>query len=1241
MPPPSPTPTCPQCGRSMRLKEARRGAHAGKKFWSCSGYPDNCKATLEVDGAGRSAPTGEPKFRRRVPWSDGACARPGWVCRYATAGATLRASRALDPAARRNALCWIARTDTPHTASLGDAESNALHVFEKILQRGTAPPIDPRSETRLLKAYGLGDRTQPAPLPGDCSLRLRPDFDVPPANALLQDDAAASPLDPNLPYDSAEERRFHTEWLPRRLGSVAPQWFIPQAPLESLVRARGHEVSGARRVDFLVVAPWLKPFVVEIDGQQHDSQTALDDDRDEELTGAGYDIVRIPVAELRQGSGPNLEDIRARWAAPPAPLPRDQSDLLVRAAGIHRFSLAIVEALRSGFLFASPWRIEIVSPSRVDAEELIPYFDLFWAINRLSGASLAPTHIEISSGATWANLALGPDGYLPENGAEHSDTPQVRIHLQPEFPPLAPLPTDRSSPAVVIRTAHLPVEPIEPPSVEARVLQPERNPSELKPALAVVLTAVFAKENFREGQLDALTEILAGRDCAVLLPTGAGKSLIYQLAGLVLPGSALIIDPLVALMEDQAEGLREYGIDRVTTISGFQTKQGLLSSELNRIASGESLFTFVAPERLQQLTFRKALKAQVQINPINLAVIDEAHCVSEWGHDFRPAYLNLGRLLREYCADAGGSPPPLLALTGTASRAVLRDVLIELEVDRGSERSVVRPRTFDRKELQFHIAVTTPQLCEGVLSGMLGQLPKRFNLPLGTFFSPRGDGTCSGIVFCPHVNGEHGLDGVARHIQDVIGRPPARYAGGAPKNFSGDWDLSKRKAARDFKDNREPVLVSTKAFGMGIDKPNIRYVIHYGIPTSIEGYYQEVGRAGRDRQHAACGLILIDFDERRSRILLDDTRPLEAMRQEREAIRKADQDDVTRQLWFHLKAFRGVDAEISALSSLLDEVGSLNVAQSVDVPMPDDNKERERAIHRLVVLGVLRDYTVDWGSRSFRLIIQHATSTQVIEHLCRYIRRYQPARVKSIRERVEHAASVPLRDAVIECGRELIGFIYDTVERSRRRSLREIWLAAREGARDPNTEFRRRILDYLTQGDIAPALEALIDRDRFEPQGWLDLLAEVRDPEDARELRGNAARLLSSYPDHPGLLLGRALSEAVDPTGDVRELASNLRMALASATERYGVSEQALGALVDGLLRLTAEYRSSASTAVVAVADSLSLATETVRETLTRAARGEAEDAGLGILGLARRLEATERALEAILDDCMRSKHGR
>ena len=701
----------------------------------------------------------------------------------------------------------------------------------------------------------------------------------------------------------------------------------------------------------------------------------------------------------------------------------------------------------------------------------------------------------------------------------------------------------------------------------------------------------------------------------------------------------MVVDPLVSLMEDQVRGLAANGIDRVALMSGFQTQQGNRESAQASIAAGEALFTFVSPERLQQRGFRSTLKAASQSAAINLCVVDEAHCVSEWGHDFRTSYLHLGRVLRDVCEDIEGLPPPVLALTGTASRAVLRDVLIELGIERHSERAVVRPKTFDRPELHYDIRVASPDDAGAVLQGALRSLPPQFGLPDSEFFRARGADTASGLVFCPHVNGQYGTVGIAKELEGILTQRPGIYAGGAPKGWdAAGWDSTKRKNAAAFIQNTNP-LVSTKAFGMGIDKPNVRYVVHFGIPGSIESYYQEVGRAGRDRSAARCVLVLIEFDEERSRRSLSEETDLEETRDLAE-VKWRESDDVTRQLFFHLRSFNGIAEELQDIETLIAGIGDLGKRQVLEIPFDDSKTARERAIYRLAVLGVVDDYVVEFGSKRFDATLANSDASSVVDATLRYIGRSTPGRVNAIRESLVSTRDTELREAVLACSRVLIEFIYDTVERSRRRSLREMWLAARETRADPDIGFRQRILDYLSQGDVAPVLERLAEKDAVDLSDWFGPLENVGVGPDAGELRGNAARLLVSFPDHPGMLLARAWAELLDLPDDAKsqryqqgliEFESNIRTALQAGSERYGLDEDDYAELSRWLLA-HAEGKLGAEAATVRAFLGSGILNTPVADALSKSLSAPGGDADLRRYALAQQLRDASTSIDDALD---------
>ena len=817
----------------------------------------------------------------------------------------------------------------------------------------------------------------------------------------------------------------------------------------------------------------------------------------------------------------------------------------------------------------------------------------------------------------------GPVSFEPEDARA-----DVMVRLEPFRTGFDSLErSNREVPEIVVRSAHLPVlvgddlfEPGGRPDLNSADLR------EVELALTEVLQAVFAKQSFREGQLEALVEIMEGRDCTVLLPTGGGKSLIYQMAGICQPGRTIVVDPLIALIEDQQRGLAEHGIDKVVGISSFQVAQGRLNKLLGQVTSGDALFIFVTPERFQQRNFRKSIRSLTQATSINLTVIDEAHCVSEWGHQFRTSYLTLGRTLRDVCKDAYGSSPPLLALTGTASRAVLKDVLNQLDISTDSERSIIRPSSFDRPELAMATRQCSPDESAAVLTGSLRALPSRFGVQGAEFFRPQKERTYSGLVFCPHVNGEYGITALQSTAAAVVGFVPAIYSGaspwkdGKPIFEAMKWEWQKREFAERFKSNDVPLMVSTNAFGMGIDKPNIRYVLHYGLPGSIEAYYQEIGRAGRDQGEAFCLLIWNERDRNRSDRLTVIDGGLENIRREHTSIRRIDSDSITQQLFFLLNTFKGAKVELAEIEGVIDNAEFLpNLGKRKTIELAKGTNEeasnRERAIYRLMLLGIVEDYLVE-ASR-FVVNLVSISSAGVAEALVEFIRRTDPASQRpSVDGFVSNADKMEIREAVSKAARELINFIYDVIVESRRRSLREMYVAVRDTSPEGD-ELRERVLDYLSRGDLSPVLENLIESSEFDYISWEEALDKLEGMEDARELRGNSARLLASYPFNPGLLFARAYSEIIHPEGDLQDFRSNLEASVNSARERFGLSASELDEFARRLLTSLESDSFDGIAEVLDTVEGLGLAADTTRRIEERAIKTPGSDVGVRVLALA------------------------
>jgi len=321
----------------------------------------------------------------------------------------------------------------------------------------------------------------------------------------------------------------------------------------------------------------------------------------------------------------------------------------------------------------------------------------------------------------------------------------------------------------------------------------------------------FGFEDFREGQREVIGSILEGKDAVVVMPTGSGKSLCYQLPALILDGVTLVVSPLIALMKDQVDALRARGLPATFINSSIPESEQL--ARIDALRSRELKLVYIAPERFRSSRFNSTLQ---QI-PISLFAVDEAHCISTWGHDFRPDYLRLRNVIRSL------GTVQTLALTATATPYVRSDIIQQLGLN--------KPQTFvsgfDRPNLSIEVVHT-----------------EREREKIARIRSLARELRGSGIIYAS-----------TRKAVEQVGSKLKALDLKVTEYHAGMTDAQRVRAQDEFMNGRTQMIVATNAFGMGIDKPDIRFVVHYQMPGSIEAYYQEIGRAGRDGLPSTCVLL--------------------------------------------------------------------------------------------------------------------------------------------------------------------------------------------------------------------------------------------------------------------------------------------------------------------------------------------------------------------------------------------------
>lgn len=851
--------------------------------------------------------------------------------------------------------------------------------------------------------------------------------------------------------ESSFERSFVEDYLSTSEDKYLIQVLEPQRPLSTIVQIPHKKFSKDQRVDFAFEIPYGDAptgFIFEVDGAQYHSNIVhrlRDEHRDCVSASMGWDTYRLDdlnntrfLSAWKEEVNSNryLSILKKNYDKQLSGSWRDTLQVVLSPLAIARVERMILQSIITGELDLSKdcWNIVVVERDVPCAALAIQHFEeMYSKMIELDGSNeqLPLINLTIVSTEEFSSSPLHLDNavetIIPR---DHFDLCMDISMLLRDNIDAMPLVVDAET-ICIIRSSHYKKKErticsgeniIYPAFVTKDITGSYVDIEDRKETLTYFLRDIFRKPGFRPGQLPILSRSLSDKTTIGLLPTGGGKSLTYQMSSMLQPGVTIVVDPLISLMVDQVRGLRDVRIDVSDCVnSGMDIKEK--NEKLNLLKNGSLQFMFLSPERFMMENFRESLVAMAEKNHIyfSYGVIDEVHCVSEWGHDFRTSYLHLGRNMIDFMHTKSKRPLSIIGLTATASFDVLADVERELTLGRRlsiDSETIVRPENDTRPELTYRILEVrsnfdsikdenNPLLLKinsdlalksivadskrRVIYDLLHEIPSDINainnknesvechiqgFSSNDFYhtDENDEYPNAGIIFCPHAHGQFGVEDSVSGITPGVSTGLIAQEGNmlsVGTFVGGDKPSGDMKS---FNQNEQNAMVATKAFGMGIDKPNIRYTIHINHPSSIEGYVQEAGRGGRDKKHAI-SYVLYDSTEYihlttdkindiRWHMGEDDPTWLESFRNKyvlwpnfhslcismgcsQESYEKMasiirqcgfiENVDKNINLWFHNNSFRGLYKETVILSELTGRI--LNVKATVATQLQGELRE--------------------------------------------------------------------------------------------------------------------------------------------------------------------------------------------------------------------------------------------------------------------------------------------------------------
>ena len=979
-------------------------------------------------------------------------------------------------------------------------------------------------------------------------------------------------------------RFFFEKLLPKYLDEYAfvQTQILPEVFITEIVETENEGFIN-QQVDFYF--PQAK-LVIEIDGFHHDLDLVvkhLDKERDTFLTAKGFKTIRITTKELANADYiKKIELIKEHIQLPSFSgliknykkscekieenqMSEDEIKTKLLPTAIIRFQVLLIELLTHKYLtFDEDWNFNILAHENLPnfaelaINDLLIWVDKLWQLKNKTELKKPNFNIAITNDKTKfqpTTKAINIDFSLFKRYTDENKISEDVIFVRTDYFDIV---KDKN---------YFRVSTTEPINYNVT--------DEDKPILEFFLDNIFDKASFREGQFPIVSNVLNRKDTIGLLPTGGGKSLCYQLPCLLQPSINFVVCPIKSLMYDQNDNLVKTLVTNVSFITSDLEADERRDIERN-FEQGKYLFVWISPEKFQIPSFRDKISAIVANFSIAYAVVDEVHCLSEWGHDFRTSYLNLAKTIDKLSPkdENGEGKIKFIGLTATASVNVLKDIKIEFsrQKQRLEEENIKSLLDYSRKELQFEVINDN-----GNKSKKIRELLEE----LKDTESFTENDEKAGLIFTPNVNGAYGCYNVANTLntiyqnkvgwfsgdipkRDVYDERTGRKTGTEPVMKRDEFNKYKQQIQKDFKENKYQLLVATKAFGMGIDKQNIFYTFHYGLPSSVEALYQEAGRAGRwdkrkkenKKKIGKCYVLHSPetYDQERVERLFHKDTTFAEIKEISEEV-KWNGRDIFKQVFLFVQGQNDIKDDFKIILGVINHYFKENSKvkifwNSAFTTLGIKSDTLQKAIYRLSLLGIASDWTTDFNTH-FEVQFNSLNENHIIKSVSDYITKYEPnTDVKAELQKVQQNSV--LEKAVWY----LLNWTFENIAYSRKQSLKTLSELCLNF--ENSTAFKQHIDNYFIITETTFVLQHIAENPT-EYDKWFEVLTtnnQFPNKTEFEKLKDSISRFLESYRNNVGLnfvsgFVRLALNEYEDSDGKER-----FESALSSIKETFTQEQQ-------------------------------------------------------------------------------------